>query len=228
MKKFILAIVAALATAATVAPVHAQGVWFGGPGFGVGFGAGPSYGYSPYYAADWATPTWGPSWRSQYGYWPRVGYPTDGYPVTYGSSSDWYGADVALDSYAEPSISTYAVAPYGYSQPGALGYRYRSVRSYAPARSRYTRAAARSYASSPRVGYTTDRYRTSSFTRAAVRQGGSLHITNRARVRGTAEFGNSRGLLRSAPVRMGRGSATSFQSGSGSQARDGQMKGRMR
>jgi hypothetical protein len=228
MKKCILAIVAALATAATVAPASAQAVWFGGPGFGVGLGVGPSYGYGPYYGADWAGPTWSPTWRPHYGYWPRVGYPAYGYPVSYGYSSDWYGADVALETYAVPSIRTYAFAPDGYDEPRAL--RYRSVRSYAfaPARSRHTRVAARSYAYAPRVGYASDRYRTSSFTRAAVRQRGSLHTADRTGIRGAAEFGNSRGSLRSTAVRMHRGSATSFRSGPASQARVGRMNGRMR
>jgi len=218
MRKFVLAVLAMVGVAAAV-PANAQGVWFGAPGLGVGVGVGPGYGagpgYAPYYAAGWGGPTWGQTWGS-YGYRPFRGYRSYGYPASYGYSGDWYGSDVALETYGEPTTQTYAVASENYTYPRRFRYRTDRSYAYAPSRAGYSRM--------------TDGYRSASFSRTAVRHR-SLQATARMGVHRqstTDVFGDRQRSLRSAPVAMGRGSAGHVRSGPASQVRNNQMNGRMR
>src|ERR1051325_8527823 len=70
MKRLAIGISAAALSLAAIAPVNAQGFWFGGPGFGVGVGFGPTYAYDPYPAYGytgvgyWGGPAWGDAYAT--------------------------------------------------------------------------------------------------------------------------------------------------------------------
>ena len=132
MRKLSIGIAAAALSLAAIAPVNAQGFWFGGPGFGVGVGFGPTYAYDPYPAYGytgvgyWGGPAWG-----------------DAY-ATYAVEDDFAYAPAVNVGYGyEPAYRRrYSTARYAY--PGRVSYR----RSYAyPERVSYRQ----SFAYSPRA-----------------------------------------------------------------------------
>jgi hypothetical protein len=137
MRKLALGLLAAASVMVSV-PAHAQGFWFGAPGFGVGIGTG--YNSGPYYSDAYWGPGWGGRAYSSYGYAPAYsGYDSYAYAPGYG-----YAADYVYD---EPSF-TYSEPRYAVEYEPT--YERRFVRS-----ARYSRSYAPSYAStrSYRSGY---------------------------------------------------------------------------
>src|SRR5215216_6274860 len=102
MRKLAMGLLAACSVMLAV-PAHAQGFWFGAPGFGIGIGTGPGYGYGPYYSDAY----WGGGAYSydSYAYAPAYTAGYDDY--AYGSG---YGSAAPRSTYAEPRY-TYAYEP---------------------------------------------------------------------------------------------------------------------
>jgi hypothetical protein len=169
MRKLAIGIAAALSLAAA-APVNAQGIWVGGPGFGVGVGFGPTYAYDAYPSYGytnvgyWGEPAWG--WGDTYAYQPVVG------PYPLAADSFAYAPGVSVGYGFEPAYR-YRYSTARYSYPERVTYQrsyayspgYRSTERYFyPERTRYQRR----YAYSPRPS--TNRVVYQSDRRAGVRQ----------------------------------------------------------
>src|SRR3954471_14433804 len=100
MRKLALGLLAAGSILVAV-PAHAQGFWFGGPGFGIGIGTGYSSG--PYYSNAYWGPGWGGRAYSSYGYRPVYsGYDDYAYAPGYAYGADSYSYDEPSLTYSEP------------------------------------------------------------------------------------------------------------------------------
>src|SRR5215204_893865 len=134
MRKLALGLLAAASVMVAV-PAHAQGFWFGAPGFAIAIGTG--YNSGPYYSDAYWGPGWGGRAYSSYGYAPAYsGY--DNYAYAPG-----YGYEVSY-GYNEPSFT--------YSEPGyALAYEPTYERRYVRS-TRYSRSYAPVYASTRSYG----------------------------------------------------------------------------
>ena len=139
MRKLAVGLLAAGSIMVAV-PAHAQGFWFGGPGFGVGIGTGYGYNYGTYYSDAYVAPGWGAPAYASYAYTPVYrGY-------------DEYASDPGLvyADYDEPALgsSTYANEPtyqrrYAFTTSvrsprysRAYVPTYRNSYAYAPSRAR--------------------------------------------------------------------------------------------
>jgi len=178
MRKLALGLLAAASVMVAV-PAHAQGFWFGAPGFSVGIGTG--YNSGPYYSDAYWGPGWGGPAYSSYGYAPTYSE-YDSYAYAPGYS---YGANYGYD---EPS--------FGYSEPGyAIAYEPTYERRYVSS-PRYSRSYTPGYTStqSYRSGYAyAPSYRTrrvySDSNRSRVR---SANVIQTRSATGTQTVGFSR------------------------------------
>jgi hypothetical protein len=135
MRKLAIGLLAAASVMVAV-PAHAQGFWFGAPGFGIGVGAG--YDSGPYYSDAYWGPGRGGRVYSSYGYAPayseydNYGYDNYGYAPGYGYEARYgYNEPYSEPGYAltyEPSYDRRYVRSTGYSRSYVDGYA--STRSY--------------------------------------------------------------------------------------------------
>lgn len=150
MRTLAIGIAAALSLAAT-APVSAQGIWFGGPGFGVGIGFGPTYAYDAYPSygytsvGNWREPAWG--WGGGYAYQSVDPFVDDSFA---------YAPAVSIGYGYEPVYRHgYRSTRYSYPQRVTYGRTYTYSPGYRSTTARYSypeRVTRRSYAYSPRLG----------------------------------------------------------------------------
>src|ERR1051325_3957101 len=128
MKRLAIGIRAAALSLAAIAPVNAQGFWFGGPGFGVGVGFGPTYAYDPYPGYGytgvgyWGGPAWGGTYdtyavEDDFAYAPAVsvGYGYEpAYRRRYSTARYAYADRIRHRSYTYPEHVSYRQS-YAYS-----------------------------------------------------------------------------------------------------------------